>query len=221
MVDESFLGKLAQDDIDALIAAGRRRRIAARARLFEEGDAAYEVLVVDHGAVKLARVSGEGREVVVAVRREGAILGELSAIDGGARSTSATTLVATELIAVPFNNFRDLLAERATIGRALLDLLAQRLRESTDRMLEFGTADALTRVCRRLVEFADALELQPADGVELIVPLTQQEIASLSGLSREAVVKALKSLRELGWIEVTGRNLTLLDVDALRGRAIG
>jgi CRP-like cAMP-binding protein len=221
MNDITFLGGLRPDDVEILVAAGRRKSVAERTRLFDEGDPGYEVLIVEHGAVKLVRLSADGRELVVAVRNDGAILGELSAIDGGVRSASATTLVPTQLIAVPFTTFRELLDTRASIARALLDVLARRLRESTDRVLEFGTVDALARVCRRLVEFADARPDDSADDVVLTIPLTQQELASLSGLSREAVVKSLKVLRDLGWIEVSGRHVTLFDLDALRERAIG
>jgi CRP/FNR family transcriptional regulator, cyclic AMP receptor protein len=221
MVAGSFLGPLSPDDRDALAKAGTRRRLPPRARIFEDGDAAYEVLIVALGAVKLTRVSPEGREIVVAVRDEGAILGELAAIDGGVRSTSASALGPVELIAVPFDDFRTLLDTRPAITRALLDVLAERLRESTDRVLELGTANALTRVCRRLVEFSDAKPGRAGDGAVLSIPLTQQEIASLCGLSREAVVKALKTLRNLGWIDVAGRELTLFDLDALRERAMG
>jgi CRP/FNR family transcriptional regulator, cyclic AMP receptor protein len=217
----TFLELLGADDVEALVQAGRRQRHPARSRVFEEGDPGYEVLIVEQGSVKLVRVSTDGRELVVAVRGEGAILGELSAIDGGVRSTSASTLTPVQLIAVSFERFRELLDTRAGIARALLDVLAERLRESTDRALELGTADALTRVCRRLAEFADLDPAPPVDGVVLTVPLSQQEIASLSGLSREAVVKALRTLRELGWIDVAGRSVTLLDVGALRERAAG
>jgi CRP/FNR family transcriptional regulator, cyclic AMP receptor protein len=221
MVAGSFLGPLSHEDRAALAEVGRRRRLPPRTRVFEAGDEAHEVLIVAAGAVKLTRVSTEGRELVVAVREEGAILGELAAIDGGVRSTSATTLVSVELIAVPFDDFRALLDTRASIVRALLDVLAERLRESTDRVLELGTADALTRVCRRLVEFADAKPGAVGDSAVLRVPLTQQEMASICGLSREAVVKALKTLRNLGWIDVAGREVTLFDLDALRERAMG
>jgi CRP-like cAMP-binding protein len=219
MAEDTFLGRLSGADADALAAVGHRKSIPARTQLFEEGDRAYEVLIVESGSVKLARVSREGREVVVAVRGEGTILGELSAIDGGVRSTSAATLTGVQLMAVPFEDFRHLVDTRSSLARALLDLMAERMRESTDRVLEFGTAAALTRVCRRLVEFADA----QADGpgrATLAVPLTQQEIASLCGVSREAVVKALKALKDLGWIDVAGRQITLHDLDALRRRAI-
>jgi len=221
MPAESFLSQLAPDDYDALTKAGRHQQHPPRSRVFEEGDPGYEVLVVEEGSVKLVRVSADGRELVVAVRGAGAILGEVSAIDGGSRSTSASTLTAVRLLAIPFDQFRALLDTRLSIARALLDVLAQRLRESTDRALELGTADALTRVCRRLVEFVDAQPDAAVDGVVVAVPLSQQEIASLSGLSREAVVKALRTLKDLGWIDVAGRNVTLLDVDAIRERALG
>jgi CRP/FNR family transcriptional regulator, cyclic AMP receptor protein len=221
MGEGEFLTFLTEDDRNALAQAGRRRDVPARTRVFEAGDPGYEVLILERGAVKLTRVSAEGREIVVAVREEGAILGELSAIDGGERSASATTLVATQLIALPFAEFSTLLDTRASIARALLNVLSDRLRGTTDQLLEFGTVDALTRVCRRLVEFADSQSGKPEDGIVLAVPLTQQEIASLSGLSREAVVKALKSLRALGWIDVQGRNITVRDLNALRERAVG
>jgi CRP/FNR family transcriptional regulator, cyclic AMP receptor protein len=221
MANGEFLAHLTEDDKRALTEAGRERRLPARSRVFEAGDPGYEVLILERGAVKLTRVSTEGREIVVAVREEGAILGELSALDGRERSASATTLVETQLIALPFVEFSKLLDTRATIARALLNVLSDRLRDSTDQLLEFGTVDALTRVSRRLVEFADAQSTEPADGIVLDVPLTQQEIASLSGLSREAVVKALKSLRALGWIDVHGKTITVLDLTALRERAIG
>ena len=221
MGDGEFLSHLTEDDRDALVQAGRRKRVPARSRVFDEGDAGYEVLILEQGAVKLTRMSTEGREIVIAVRDEGSILGELSAIDGGARSASATTLVDAQLIAVPFTEFSALLDARASIGRALLNVLAERLRGSTDQALEFGTVDALTRVCRRLVEFADAQTPASEDEVVLSVPFTQQDIASLSGLSREAVVKALKSLRTLEWIDVRGKTITVRDLNALRERAIG
>ena len=90
MGDGEFLARLSEDDKIALVQAGRTRNAPARSRLFEQGDPGYEVLIVEEGAVKLTRASSDGREIVVAVRSEGAILGELSAIDGGLRTRPRT-----------------------------------------------------------------------------------------------------------------------------------
>jgi CRP/FNR family transcriptional regulator, cyclic AMP receptor protein len=96
--------------------------------------------------------------------------------------------------------------------------LAGRLRNTSQRQLEFGTADALGRVCGRLVEMM-ARYGRGAAGAVITAPLSQSEIAGWSGLSREAVVKTLAALRALGWIEMNGRTITVLDPVALKARA--
>jgi CRP-like cAMP-binding protein len=71
----------------------------------------------------------------------------------------------------------------------------------------------LARVCGRLAHLA-------GDGrVELRVPMSQSDLAAWAGLSRGAVVKALRTLRALGWIESRGRDIVLLDVSAILDRA--
>jgi CRP/FNR family cyclic AMP-dependent transcriptional regulator len=57
--------------------------------------------------------------------------------------------------------------------------------------------------------------------VDVALPLTQQELADWTSLSREAVVKALQAFRELGWIETARRRIVVRDLDALRERASG
>jgi CRP/FNR family cyclic AMP-dependent transcriptional regulator len=70
-------------------------------------------------------------------------------------------------------------------------------------------------VARRLIELAERFG-EPADGGVLItLPISQEELASWAGASREATSKALRDLRELGCVETRRRNITVRDVDAL------
>jgi CRP-like cAMP-binding protein len=50
--------------------------------------------------------------------------------------------------------------------------------------------------------------------------ITQEDLAGWTGSSREAVIRALRALRELGWIETRRRGVTLLEVEQLRRRAV-
>ena len=101
-------------------------------------------------------------------------------------------------------------------------VIASRLRESDRRQLEFGTGDAIGRVCARLVEMAARYgQLSEGGLTEVESPLSQSDLASWSGLSREAIVKAMRALRTLGWIENDGRSITILKLDKLRERAEG
>ncbi len=126
-----FLDRLDEATATALLALGRDRAYPPKSTLFYDGDDAHEVLIVRRGLVKVAVTSTDGKEVVLGVVGPGDILGELSAIDGGCRSATATTLTAAELTSIPlagFNEFRD---RNATIAVQLLHLVAERLREAS------------------------------------------------------------------------------------------
>ena len=210
---DGFLGRLHADDAAALMASSRRRRFPAGSLLFLEGDDAHTVLFVIEGQVKILITSTGGREVVLDVLGPGEIIGELSAIDGLPRSATAMTLSSVEIATVRTSDFQALLESHSSIARQLLMLIAVRLRSTSRRQFELASSDALARVCGRLAHLA-------TDGrEELRVPMSQSDLASWAGLSREAVVKALRTLRMLGWIESRNRDIVLLDLDAIRLRA--
>lgn len=213
-----FLEAMGAEDEQALRQVGHQRELPSGAALFGEGEPAYEVFVVLEGSVKITRTSREGQEVVLAVRSEGDVIGETAAVDELQRSARAWSLEPTRLLAVPIPEFRRLIDERISMCRALVDVLCERMREGTDQVLELGTDDALTRVGRRLVEFGQSGGARTAAGLVVELPVSQQEVADRCGLSREAVVKALRALRALGWIEQDGRRVVLTDEDALRER---
>lgn len=213
-----FLNRLHPEDALALVDLGRARCYAPRSVVVFEGDPGHELLIVRAGQVKVFTTSFQGREVVLDVLGPGDILGELCAIDDQPRSASATALTAIEVTVIDMARFKAFLADRPAVSQELLRSVAGRLRNTSQRQLEFGTADALGRVCGRLVEMM-ARYGHGAAGAIITAPLSQSEIAGWSGLSREAVVKTLAALRALGWIEMNGRSITVLDLVALKARA--
>ncbi len=75
------------------------------------------------------------------------------------------------------------------------------------------------RVARQLIALAEEHGVPAQDGIAIGLPITQEELASWTGASREAVAEALHALRELGWIRTDRKRITLLQVDALRRHA--
>jgi CRP/FNR family transcriptional regulator, cyclic AMP receptor protein len=215
---QTFLSRLDTAEQESLLALGRVRRYPARSILFFEGDEAHDVVVVRNGEIKVA-ITVERREVLLDVLGGGDILGELSAIDGGPRSATATALTAVEVIVIPVVAFMDFLAEHPVVALDLMRSVAGRLRNASRRQVEYGALDALGRVCRRLVEMIDRYGEPAEAGVLINGPLSQADIAAWAGLSREAVVKALHALRTLGWIHTTPRSITVIDVEAVMSRA--
>jgi CRP/FNR family cyclic AMP-dependent transcriptional regulator len=217
---ETFLDALTEEEAADLHAAGRRRRYGPGVTLFHEGDDSGPVVVILGGRVKVATVGGGGREAIVAVRGPGDLLGELSAIDGGPRSATVTTLESAEVLLVPGSAFAALLERHLRIALVLLRMVAGRLRYADSQQAQFATQDVVGRVAKRLLELGDRFGVAEDDRIVIELPISQEELAAWTGSSREAVSKALQQLRSLHVLETGRKRITVLDSAALRRRAM-
>jgi CRP/FNR family transcriptional regulator, cyclic AMP receptor protein len=216
---EEFLARLDESDRTALVERGRQRRWPSGATLFLEGDRSESVLVVVSGRVKVFSLTEQGEEVVLAVRGPGALLGELSALDGGVRSASVAALEPVTGLVLPSPVFIEFLRTHGPAATVLLRLITSRLRDADRKRVEFGAFDIAARVAGRLVELADRFGEPDEHGVRISVALSQDELAGWVGASREAVAKALRVLRDRGYVTTGRRTMTVLDLDGLRRRA--
>jgi CRP-like cAMP-binding protein len=216
---EDFLARLSDDDRRAFVGRAAKRPMVRGEILFFEGQQAGEVLVVGTGIVKVWITAGSGRSVILNLVDAGSILGEVASIDGDLRSAAASALTDGMLLAMPTDVYRTLVDERPAINDAMLHVIAGRLRGASQRQLQFSSGDALGRLCGALVELAERYGTRNDGALEVLLPMGQGELGDWSGISREAVVKALKALRMLGWITSDGRNVRLLDPEAMRARS--
>jgi len=175
-------------------------------------------VVLHSGRVKVC-AKRAGREVIFSVLDPGSVLGELSAVDGSPRSATVIALEPTDVAVIGVEDFREYLLAHPRVSSELLRLVAERLRQTSLRQLEFGTTQTLTRLCGTLTELSDRYGQSVGANVEVTIPLSQQELAELSGMSREALVKGLHQLRSLGWLSVDDRTIVLHDAAAIRRRA--
>ncbi|NBE95216.1 Crp/Fnr family transcriptional regulator [Nonomuraea sp. KC401] len=212
-----FLSLLTDEEVAALRAAGRRRRWDRGTTVITEGDTYDWVLVLLEGRVKVSSHTSSGNEVVLAVRGPGGLIGEQSAIDGSPRSATVTTLEpVTGLVVRDFVSF---LEAHGRVAVLLMKLVSERLRDSDRKRIEYGAFDTTGRVATRLLELADRYGEQTTSGLRVALPLSQDELAGWTGSSREAVSKALRTLRDRGLIETGRRRVTIHDVEGLRARA--
>jgi CRP-like cAMP-binding protein len=203
----------------ALAALGRPRRYDAGAALFLEGDPGGSVIIVHSGRVKVFATSDTGHHVLLAVRGPGDVLGDLSAIDGEPRSATGTALDTVEAQVIPAEQFRDFLARVPDAALVLLRVVIHRMRDADRGRVEFGARDTLGRVAARLVELAETHGEATDNGIKVALPITQDELAQWVAASREAVARALASLRRRDLITTARRDITIIDLDGLRAAA--
>jgi CRP/FNR family transcriptional regulator, cyclic AMP receptor protein len=202
----------------ALRGEGRRVQFRRGQALFTEGDLAERIFVVERGWVMISSIATGGREIVLGLRGPGDVIGDLSALDGAPRSATALAVGDVEATVSPGSALARALAD-ADIASDFLRILAARLRDADRKRLEFAALDTLGRVASRLLELGERFGEETTEGLEVELPLSQEQLASWCGASREATVKALGALRTLGCVTTGRRSVVVRDAAALRRHA--
>ena len=216
----SFLDELEPPQADAFRALGVLRRYPGGAAIFHQGDDSVSVLILVEGRTKTVVHGPQGREMIVGFSGPGEVLGELATVRGAPRSASVYALEPVRALVVPGSAFEHVLATQPAIALALLRHVAERLAIADDQRLAFAAHDVLGRVARGLVELADRYGDASERGVQITLPLSQDELAAWTASSREGVARAMHVLRQLGWIETSRRRTLIRDLPRLRAYAV-
>jgi CRP/FNR family transcriptional regulator, cyclic AMP receptor protein len=212
----TFLEALAPAEAEELRATGRERAYDANVVLFHEGDDAASVIILLSGRAKVTTIGSAGREVIIALRGPGDLVGELAALVEAPRSATVVSIEPVTALIVAGSSFAAYLDRNPRVALVILRMVADRLRYADEQQAQFATHDVVGRVAHRLVEMTERFGVADARGVVVHVPLSQEELAGWTGASREAVNKALQLLRSLGALETGRLRFTVLDPEALR-----
>lgn len=172
--------------------------------LVTEGDRADSLYVILEGRVKAYVSDGEGHEAVLSTQGPGEYFGEMM-LDDGPRSASIMTLEPCRFLVVPKSDFRDFVMKNPAFALSLMEKLISRVRELTENVKSLALMDVYGRVARLLLELAEDSQGQ----LRITQRLTQQEIASRVGASREMVSRILKDLSVGGYLTQSRTEIVL------------
>ncbi len=214
----SFFADLADEDIRELMAVARRRTFRSGEVIFHRDDPGQVLYVIKEGKVKICLTSPDGQEVALVVFGKGECFGELAMFGGLPRSADAITLERVECYTLQRSDFHNAIMKNPKIAIQVLEELAKRLR-NTDQMVEnLIFLDVYGRVAKKLLELADTHGVKSEDGVRIDVRLTQQELASMVGASRESVNKVIGYFTDKNFISTDKHRITLHRTAELKRR---
>jgi CRP/FNR family cyclic AMP-dependent transcriptional regulator len=215
-----FWDLLPPDDRRALWEAGGTRGYPPGATLCVEGDPVTHVFILLDGWVKVLSSESDGRELIVALRRPGDIVGESAGETTGLRNATMQALVAVRALIVGYDRFSAFLDTHHASSRAYRRVLVNRWSDTAAMLRAYPVTSGAQRLAALLLNLAQLPDGRPPGVVELELPLSQEELAHLAGTSRATVARALDSWRKRGLISTGQRRITLIDVAGLR-RAAG
>ncbi len=212
---------LSLSDSEQLAASLKHRSLKKGEALFRKGDEGTSLYIVKSGSVKIVLPSALGDEVAPAILSKGDFFGEMALLDGMPRSADVIALEPSELLALNQKDFLAFLKGNEAAIQSILAYLSMRLRKTDDLLENAHFLNISTRFARRLVELSEKYGYQKEAGmpVQIDLHLTQRDLASIVGATRESINKELKTLREKGLVNSEGNILQILDLERLKRRA--
>jgi CRP-like cAMP-binding protein len=210
------LADLPSEDLEQISEVAHPRRFAAGEIVFREGDASTTCYIVRSGRARAVREHPDGRQLALATFGPGDIFGELAMFDDERRSATVETLDSVEAVAVAGSDMRRLLREHPDIAVKLVIALGRRLREANERLSRQSFQTVQSRVAVVLLQLVEQAQTEGAGERDVLVTITQAEIAQLAGSSRESASRFLAVLERAGIITQGRGRITVHEPEALK-----
>lgn len=227
------LGKSTQDALRMLdgclifsaLDVGARRRLAEHAHqcrfaagetIFQSGSPGHAMMAVVKGTVRITARSQRGTEIVLAELAPGEIVGEIAIFDGGDRTADAVALTNCELVALERRDVLPFLQQHPEVCLKLLQVLSTRLRRTDEWITEIALAHISVRLAKVLLRLTASRDRRGESNRGSRIALSQRELASMIGASRERVNRCLQQWQRQGMVAIKKRSITLVDPKAIR-----
>lgn len=202
-------------ELDTVLSRAMVRRITRGEVIRRRGDPGTGMVVIVSGRVRISLVSEDGREVTLTVLGPGEVLGEMTLLDGGESSADATAQEDCMLLMIERTQFLRLLRSNSDLCLHLLAVLFQRLRRANAALEDMALLDLPTRLGRLLLRLSGDYGVTAPRGTRIEVKLSQKDLSSLAGASRERVNRQLRLWEEEGIIGKDNGRLLIMKPQAL------
>jgi CRP/FNR family transcriptional regulator, cyclic AMP receptor protein len=189
--------------------------------IFDEGGPCSGMYVVESGNVRIFKSSAGGREQVLSIDGPGSSIAELPVFDGGNYPASAVAIDQATLIFVSKQDFQALCLAHPQVALKVLRVVGLRLRRLVGIIEELSFTTVRHRLASFLLRLAQKEGRQTPDGLEVMLPVSNQELASQIGTVRELVSRNLSRLQAEGLLKIDGRSITIRNIKALEAELQG
>lgn len=210
----AFFAETPADVLNAISAQAQIRTLQRGDVLFNAGDMPDALFVVLSGriAIAIGNKPLDSRESMLALMETGDLFGELGMLDDGPRSAMARAIETSSVLRIAYAPVLEQFNSAPNMLWGVIKLLASRLRVMDEVLADSVFLDVTGRTAKRLLELSSGKD-------EFVLPVTQEELASMVGASRERVNKAIASFIRLGWLEQHDRQYKILMRDRLSVRS--
>ncbi len=211
--ENDFFRNLATEK-EEFISLATRKSLKKNDFIFYEGDPGKSCFYLESGSVKIFRVTTLGKEPMFFVRKGGDMFGLAEVIDAKERKCNAQALTPCILYEINKENFELLLSRFHSISRQVIKVMGRRLRYLGEQIENLMVCDVTTRMLKLLFYLCCNSLLDRASlsqPTKVPINLTQEQMASLTGSCQQTISESLKELQQNGLIQISKKEITLLN----------
>ena len=207
--------------LDTILAQATEKSIRKGHTVYRRGDEGSYMAAVLSGLMRVSATSSGGKEVTFNMISAGEVFGEIALLDGKPRSADVTAIVDSQLMVVERHHFKPLLEANHELALRMIDVLCERLRDTTDTLGDLATLKLPERLARKLLNLGAAHGDMSQGGVggstiRINIPLSDTDLARFVGCERESINKQMRAWHEDGIVARENRRVILRVPNALR-----
>jgi len=207
---------LPREALDGILQQAGERHIRRGQTVFQKGDDGSYMAAVLSGRIRISATSPEGREVTLNMIDTGEFFGEIALLDGKPRSADATALEDSNLLMVERRHFLPFLVSSNELALRVIDVLCERLRDTSETLGNFAMLDLPGRLARKLLNLAAEYGNSVDGRLRLEIRLSHTDLGRFVGCSRETVNKQMRAWEEEGIVSRDNGRIAVCKPDALR-----
>ena len=211
-----LFSSLKDDELEAIYKLSYIRKCTKDSVILLENEGGDTLFIIISGKVKVTTFSESGKEVIFSILSEGDFFGDMSLMDGKPRSATVISIEDSVLRLLRRNDFIKLVEEHPRIALILLEELTARLRKADERIESLAILDVTGRVAGILLQLADERGEKTDKSVLIKSRPTHQELANMVGTTRETVTRVLKQLENKKYINMSGKDLQIIDPEVFK-----
>ena len=182
--------------------------------IFEEGEMVNGVFCVKEGVCKMTKLSNNGKDQIVKLAKPGELLGQRSMISDEAANLSAIALEDMQVCFIPKSEIMGLFNTNNQFSMSMMKSVCGDLKIADDHMVNMAQKTVKQRLAETLIYLEENFGIN--DDKSLRLQLSRDELAGMIGTATESCIRLLSEFNKNGFIELTGKKITLLNKDLLK-----
>lgn len=187
---------------------------------FKKGESVYEkgkhsnfFYLVERGVIKVYRADSQGKELITELYKEGDFFGNHATDPHSSYEDYATAMEESRVYAISREEFHRLLAENPRISMQLVESLSHNMSDLKNQLMDMAYGSVRKKTANTILLFAERITKHPLKSIRI----SRADLAGVAGMAPESLIRTLSEFKKEGLIEIEGRNIKLLDSEALKG----